>query len=175
MLPTLITLLKGAMTVAPAVEAAVRTRRARDVETAYRDLEVECEVLQQTWQAHQLQVRERNQLIGFSQITLALLVVGFTVALVGDLPALAAANAAVGAGLVVFFNRLDASYRARVHATERAFREQDERLVAAGEPSRMSLIASAGGLSLEALLLALEAVAFWAFVAAFLYAVIDAT
>jgi hypothetical protein len=162
------------MTFAPAVEAAVRTRRAREVETAFRDLEVEREVLQQIWQAYQFQVRERNQLVGFAHVTLALLVVGFTVALIGDLPGLAAVNAAVGAGLVAFFNRLDATNRARVRVTERAFREQDDRLMAAGDPSRQGLIVSAGGLSMEALLLALEAVAFWGFAAAFVYALVEA-
>ncbi len=174
MMPMLYTLVRGAMTVAPAVEAAVRMRRARDAETAFQDLEVEREVLQQTWQACQFQIRQRNMTIGFSIVTLALLVVGFSVAYVGNLPSLAALNALAGAVLVVFFNRLDATHRARVRATERAFRDQDERLVAAGDPSRAGLIASEGGLSLDLLLLVTEFIAFWAFVAAFVYAVIDA-
>jgi hypothetical protein len=173
MLGVLLTLLKGALTVAPVFEAAVRSRRSRDNEAPERDIEVEREVLQQIWQAFLFQSRQRSLLLGCALVTLALGGVGFTVALAADLPVLAAVNALAGMVLVVFFNRLDAAYRARLRVSERAFRNQDERLVAAGDPSRMGLIAPAAGISLEVLLLAVEAGAFWGFVAAGVYAIVE--
>lgn len=174
MLPLLITIVKGAVTVAPAVEAAVRMRRAREAVEPAKDLTAERDLLMQLLQSHQIQARQRSFTLGAFVVALAVLALTYTVALVGDLPVLAAINAVIGAALVVFFNRFDASNRARVAVVEREYREQDLRLVAAGDPSRAGLVPQAGGLSHTMTLLVLQALAFWGFFAAFVYAVVEA-
>ena len=175
MLPALITLIQGVMTVAPAVEAAVRLRRARELGEVARDIEAERMALQQTWQAYGFQTRQRVLTFSVFVVTIALLAVGYTVALTGDLPVLAALNAVAGAALVVFLNRFDAIYGARLKLTERTFRELDEALIAAGDPSRAGLVPRTGGLSQDIMMMVFQATAFWGFVAAMVYAVIEAS
>lgn len=178
MWPALITIVKGVITygptVAPAVEAVVRQRFGRPIVTDELDIEAERAALHETWQAYEFQTRQRNLSLAMFVVTIALLVVGYAIGLAADLPVLAAVFAIAAAILVGFLNRMDAVYRARQHLTERAFRDLDDRLVALGDPSRAGLVPRTGGLSQDALLLVLQALAFWALIIAFVYAAVQA-
>ena len=171
----LLTLIKGAVTVAPAVEAIMRQRRAREAADELRDLVAERAALQRAWEAFQVQSHQRNILFAAFVASIAILGLTYALGLIGDLPVLAAAIAAAGAVLVVFFNRFDALQRGRMHVIEANLREINERLVAEGDPTQAFLTqASLGGLYYETLAVIFHAVVFWGFFTAFVFALVDA-
>ena len=174
MLPLLITVIKGAITVAPAVEAAIRIRRAQQTREAVHDLETQRAVLEQTWRAFEFQMKQRNFGLWTGIAAIAIFVAACAGALIAALPVLAAVVAGAGALIVAFLSRFDAVFRARIRVTEKAFHELDGALVAAGEPSRAALVPATSGLSQAALVLVFHTLAFWGFVAAMVYAIVDA-
>jgi hypothetical protein len=168
-------LIQAAMTVAPALEAVVRSRRERDADDAVRDAAAELEALQHAWQAFEFQARQRALTLGAFLFLLAVLAVAYTLALTGDLPTLAAILGVVGVIAVLFFNRFDAVHRSQLHAAERGLGRLQERLAAAaGAPEIVLAPGGTARLYHDALILSLQVFCFFGFICAFLYALITA-
>jgi hypothetical protein len=168
-------LIQGALTVAPAVEAVIRQRQARDAAIAIRDVEALRDAMRQAWEAFNFHARQRNLTLAAFVVAGALLALSYTLGLTEDMPGLSIAFAATGAIAVLFFNRFDAVHRGQLEAADRVLRGLEARLVGVEDTPELVLAPlRTGRLQYGGLLLLLHALAFWAFVAALVYAVVDA-
>jgi hypothetical protein len=163
------------MTVAPALEAVVRSRREREVDDSVRDAAAEREALQHAWQAFEFHARQRTLTLGAFLFLLAVLAVAYTLALTGDMPALAAILGVIGLISALFFNRFDAVNRSQLHMAERTLGRLQQRLAdAADAPEIVMAPGAAGRIYQDALILSLQVFCFFGFICAFLYALITA-